>query len=161
MKNHFSNQQALEMLNEETLASPDLGNWGIATKDSMTSGFQWFHDNATLLQVLQFALPFIEQDSSDIEDLQSKMEEYESAFQAATLNDDFTQLIDAFNKSFSVDIEVIWIGSFDELLRKKSNFANFVREEFHGSTKTITQRQLKEFKEILNSDVCFLGMYTG
>lgn len=62
---------------------------------------------------------------------------------------------------FSADIEIIWVGSFDELLRRRTPSANFVREEFHGSTKAIAQRQLAEFKETLTSDVDFLGVYTG
>jgi len=72
----------------------------------------------------------------------------------------FTPMIHWYNQHFKAEIELVWIGRFEEIAYGTQPFSKFIREEFKEETTPITKKELKEFKGFVNFDVPNMGMFT-
>lgn len=156
----LTNEESLDLLNKTGNATPDTKAWGIATRDFSTGGFWWFKDITFLQAFLQQALPTIEQDAETIEDFTTLHKEYSLLLQnVETPALQFSELIRYHNNHFASDIELVWIGPYEELLIGNTPFAKFVRAAFNESGEFIKEKNEADFREHIGIDVGYLGEY--
>lgn len=160
MSEILSNEESLSLLEKEGYSQPKPGTWGIATRDFSSGGFWWFKNQESLIDFLTRGLPTIENDTEDIISFDHVNGKYQEQIQSLSSNGyHFSTIVSLFNNHFSSDIELVWIGSFDELTNSTSEFAIFVRQEFHESDQVIDKKEIKDFKEFVGSEVGYLGMF--
>jgi hypothetical protein len=156
----LSNEESLDLLNKTGNATPNTKAWGIATRDFSSGGFWWFKDFAALREFMIKALPTIEQDAETIEDFTALHKQYSLLLQnleTPALN--FSELIRYHNNHFASDIELIWIGPYEVLVKADTNFAKFVRTAFNESGENIKVKDEADFREHIGIDVSYLGEY--
>lgn len=160
MKEIYSNEEAQAFISENGFAMPQSGCWGIASRDFSSGGFWWFKDLITLWEFVKYALPSVENDPDDIDNFPELFEQHQFLASGIDIDDpDFDSAIQNHNAHFASDIELIWAGAFDELIKKSSPFAVFVREEFHENSGAIAVKELKDFQKFVGSEVDYLGMF--
>jgi hypothetical protein len=156
----ISTEKTQTLLNKNGNTKPASGSWGIANRDFSSGGFWWFEDLTTLWEFVKYALPAIENDPDDIENFPELFEQHQLLSSGLDIEaPDFNAVLQHHNTYFASDIELVWIGSFDELVKQSTEFAVFVREEFHESVDAIDVKELKDFKQFVGDEVDYLGMF--
>jgi hypothetical protein len=156
----ISKKDVSKWIKKQALGDPQTGAWGFASRGLDSGGYIWFKDQQTLWEFITDSLPAFEKDSADIENFDQSFAEYSGMVQnLKKATPDFDQLVQFYNKSFGSETELLWIGSFEELLKGKTKFGNFVREEFHESNQPILPAALEDFIEAAGERVGYLGYY--